>query len=78
MHFITKCMYTNCMAGKVDSLQLLPINHFGWVGDHCYIFTLHGPGYLKYICMGYMATISLQCNSLSEMHASVYFRLKIV
>ena len=24
-----------------------------------------------------MATISLQCNSLSQMHSSVYFRLKI-
>ena len=24
-----------------------------------------------------MATISLQCNSLSQIHSSVYFRLKI-
>ena len=36
---------------------------------------------MQIICRGsklYMATINLHCNSLSQIHSSVYFRLKIV
>ena len=42
------------------------------------ICILHLKGYAHHLSgVQFMAIISLQCNSLSQIHSSVYFRLKI-
>ena len=44
-----------------------------------HIYILHLKPYANHLSgIQVMAIISLQCNSLSQIHSSVYFRLKIV